>query len=268
MRKYSKMSDVSNDMLRNEVRKKYAETAGSEGCCGPSCCSGAGAAADEVSATLGYTASELADLPDGSNLGLGCGNPVAIASLEEGETVLDLGSGAGIDCFLSSAKVGENGRVIGIDMTPEMVSKSRLGAEEGGFTNVEFRLGEIEHIPSADDSVDVVISNCVINLSPDKQQVFREVYRVLKPGGRLAVSDIVAIEEMPDNIRNDVEAYSGCIAGAILVPEIENMLTGAGFTDVSIQLKEESMEMIKSWFSDLGTERYVRSAYIEARKQQ
>jgi ubiquinone/menaquinone biosynthesis C-methylase UbiE len=261
------MSDVSNDRLKNEVRKKYAEAAGSEGCCGPSCCSEAGPVAGEVSAILGYTASELADLPEGSNLGLGCGNPVAIASLEEGETVLDLGSGAGIDCFLSTAKVGETGKVIGIDMTPEMVSKSRLGAEEGGFSNVEFRLGEIEHIPAADNSVDVVISNCVINLSPDKQQVFREVYRVLKPGGRLAVSDVVALEKMPDNIRNDMEAYSGCIAGAALVPQIKNMLTGAGFSDVSIQIKDESMEMIKSWFPDLGAERYVRSAYIEARKQ-
>ncbi|MCK4549583.1 MAG: arsenite methyltransferase [Candidatus Krumholzibacteria bacterium] len=261
------MSNVSKDKLRNQVRKKYAEAAESKGCCGPSCCSEAGPVADEVSTFLGYTAVELADLPEGSNLGLGCGNPVAIASLEEGDTVLDLGSGAGIDCFLSSAKVGGSGRVIGIDMTPEMISKSRFGAEEGGFTNVEFRLGEIEHIPAADNSVNVVISNCVINLSPDKQQVFREVYRVLKPGGRLAVSDIVAIEEMPDNIRSDAEAYSGCIAGAILVPEIENMLAGAGFSDISIQIKKESMEMIKSWFSDLGAERYVRSAYIEARKK-
>jgi arsenite methyltransferase len=260
------MSDPRAAELRDEIRRKYAEAACSDGCCRPSCRSQPGPEADEAAAAIGYTAEELAALPEGGNLTLGCGNPTAIAAMKKGETVLDLGSGAGIDCFLSSARVGPTGRVIGVDMTPEMIGRARREAEEGGFGNVEFRLGEIEHIPAADSSVDIVISNCVINLSTDKEQVFREVYRVLRPGGRLAVSDIVAIREMPDRIRNDARAYSGCIAGAIRVERIEGMLEDAGFSDISIEIDEESAGTIKSWFEDLGADELVRSASIEAGK--
>jgi ubiquinone/menaquinone biosynthesis C-methylase UbiE len=199
-------------------------------------------------------------------MGLGCGNPAAIASIQAGETVVDLGSGGGFDCFLAARQVQEHGKVIGVDMTPQMISKARKNAHEAGYTHVEFRLGEIEFLPIADKTVDVIISNCVINLSPDKKQVFQEVFRVLKNGGRLAVSDVVASCEIPEDIRNDLHLYSGCIAGASAVNELEAILRSVGFEEVSIQPKDDSKEFIKDWAPGRKVEDYVVSATIEARK--
>ncbi len=211
---------------------KIAETNGSC-CCGSSssCCGGTRSAA-EASQKLGYNAEDLANIPKDANLGLGCGNPTAFASLREGETVLDLGSGAGIDCFMSARKVGEKGQVIGVDMTPEMIKKARQNAEKGNYRNVEFKLGEIENLPVADNSVDVVISNCVINLSPDKKKVFQEVFRVLKPGGRIMVSDMVLLKELSAELKRSFEAYVACIAGAILKEEYLNLIKAVGFREV------------------------------------
>ncbi len=222
--------------IKKVVREGYAEIAKREtSCCGPvsSCCGGPDVTQD-IGKSIGYSEQELNAVPEGSNLGLGCGNPVALASLKEGDAVLDLGSGAGFDCFLAANKVGKEGKVIGVDMTPEMIDKARENAIKANYENVEFRLGEIENIPAADNSVDVVISNCVINLSPDKRRVFEEAFRVLKPGGRLMVSDIVLIKELPDFIRNSVEAYVGCISGAIMKREYIGAIRGAGFREVKV----------------------------------
>ena len=259
-------TDNEKDHFRDEIRKRYAETADSCGCAGASCCSSTGAEAAEVSEKLGYSKDELEALPVDSNMGLGCGNPIAIASLKEGETVVDLGSGGGIDCFLASLKVGDTGHVIGIDMTPQMLSKARQAVEEGGFVNVDFRLGEIEHLPIANGTVDVIISNCVINLSPDKPQVLRDAYRVLKDGGRIAISDVVTIGDLPESVSNDLNAYAGCIAGSVSVSLYEEMLKEAGFSKVEICINEASGEFIKDWFPGTGVEEYVRSATIEAVK--
>lgn len=199
-------------------------------------------------------------------MGLGCGNPRAIAALKPEEVVLDLGSGGGFDAFLAAREVGDRGRVIGVDMTPQMISKARNNADKGEFTNTEFRLGEIEHLPVADGSVDVIISNCVINLSPDKPQVFREAFRVLKAGGRLALSDTVALVELPAELKNDPKLYAGCMAGALLVKDLEEMLVTAGFDQIKITLKDESREFIKDWAPGLGVEDYILSAYIDAVK--
>lgn len=220
----------------------------------------------KVSQGLGYSAEETNAVPDGANLGLGCGNPQAIAALNPGETVLDLGSGAGFDSFLAARAVGPTGRVIGVDMTPEMVSKARKNQANGGYENVEFRLGEIESLPVADSTVDVIISNCVINLSPDKPRVFREAFRVLKPGGRVAVSDIVAIAPIPEELRKDWELYTGCVAGASLVDDLKAMLKETGFTNIRIVRKGESREIISGWFPGRKAEDYVTSASIEAVK--
>jgi SAM-dependent methyltransferase len=189
---------------------------------------------DDVSRAIGYSDADLQAVPDGANLGLGCGNPVALASLKAGETVLDLGSGAGFDCFLAADRVGPTGKVIGVDMTPEMLQRARGNARKGGYANVEFRLGEIEHLPLADGSVDAVISNCVINLSPDKPEAFREAYRALRPGGRLMVSDVVLLRELPDAVRESLEAYVACVAGASLRDEYLDAIRGAGFQDIRI----------------------------------
>lgn len=221
--------------IKKKVREGYAEVAKKGGsCCAPSSCCGSGDLAQTVSKAIGYTDKELKSVPGDSNLGLGCGNPIALASLVEGETVLDLGSGAGFDCFLAANKVGNTGKVIGVDMTPEMVEKARENAARSDYENVEFRLGEIENIPAADNSVDVIISNCVINLSPDKKRVFGEAFRVLKPGGRLMVSDIVLLKELPDFIRNSIAAYVGCISGAMLKEEYTEAIEEAGFSAVEI----------------------------------
>ncbi len=222
--------------LRKSVRERYGKIARQgTSCCGPaaSCCAPAGTA-DRIGRAAGYTEADLKSVPDGANLGLGCGNPVALASLREGETVLDLGSGAGFDCFLAAKRVGGGGRVIGVDMTPEMLERARANAREGGYGNVEFRLGEIENLPVADGSVDVVISNCVINLSPDKERVFREAFRVLKPGGRLMVADMVLLRELPDAIKKSMEAYTACIAGAETRERYLSLISGAGFDDVTV----------------------------------
>ena len=222
--------------IRKAVRKGYAKIAKQDSsCCSPavSCC-GSANLAQNIGRDIGYTEEELKAVPEGANLGLGCGNPVALASLKEGETVLDLGSGAGFDCFLAADKIGENGRIIGVDMTPEMIEKGRENARKGNYTNVEFRLGEIENLPVADNSVDVVISNCVINLAPDKSRVFREAFRVLKPSGRLMVSDIVLLKELPDFIKNSIEAYIGCLSGAMMRDEYIGAIKAVGFQDVRI----------------------------------
>jgi len=222
--------------IKKVVRKGYAEIAKKESsCCAPAdTCCGSADLAQSISKTIGYSDEELTSVPEGANLGLGCGNPVALASLVEGETVLDLGSGAGFDCFLAASKVGGRGKVIGVDMTPEMIDKARENARKGNYENIEFRLGEIENIPAADNSVDAVISNCVINLSPNKKRVFAEAFRVLKPGGRLMVSDIILLKELPDFIKNSIEAYVGCISGAMMKDEYIEAIREAGFGKVKI----------------------------------
>ncbi|OFW57367.1 MAG: arsenite S-adenosylmethyltransferase [Candidatus Solincola sediminis] len=227
---------MQDEAIRKRVREGYGAIAKSESsCCGSSksCCSGP-SLAEEVSRKIGYNDEEIEGVPEGANLGLGCGNPVALASLEEGETILDLGSGAGFDCFLAANKVGETGKVIGVDMTAEMLEKARNNARNSGYSNVEFRLGEIEHLPVADNSVDVIISNCVINLSPDKATVFNEAFRVLKPGGRLMVSDIVLEGELPDVVRESAAAYVGCISGAVLKKDYLSLIENAGFSEVEV----------------------------------
>ena len=224
------------EKIKKLVREGYAQIAKSESsCCTPvSTCCGTGNLAQTISRAIGYSDEELESVPEGANLGLGCGNPVALASLAQGETVLDLGSGAGFDSFLAANKVGQGGRVIGVDMTPEMITKARANAQKGGYKNVEFRLGEIENIPCADNSVDVIISNCVINLSPDKKKVFKEAFRVLKPGGRLMVSDIVLLRELPDFIKQSAAAYVGCISGALPKNDYLGAIAQAGFQEVRI----------------------------------
>ncbi len=227
---------MKEEKIKKVVREGYAEIAKRENsCCGPvSSCCGSPDVIQDSSKEIGYSEEELKAVPEGSNLGLGCGNPVALASLKEGDTVLDLGSGAGFDCFLAAKKVGKAGKVIGVDMTPEMIDKARENAKKANYENVEFRLGEIENIPVADNSVDVVISNCVINLSPEKRRVFKEAFRVLKPGGRLMVSDIVLMKELPDFIKNSVEAYIRCISGAIIKKQYIGAIREAGFREVKV----------------------------------
>lgn len=227
---------MEKEEIKKVVREGYAKIAKQESsCCVPanSCC-GSTDLAQDISKSIGYTEEELKAVPEGANLGLGCGNPVALASLKEGETVLDLGSGAGFDCFLAADRVGKNGRVIGVDMTPEMVEKARGNARKSNYTNVEFRLGEIENLPVADNSVDIVISNCVINLAPDKRKVFSEAFRVLKPGGRLMISDIVLLKALPDFIKDSIEAYIGCLSGAIMRDEYLEAIKASGFQEVGI----------------------------------
>jgi len=224
-----KMTDME---IKRAVRQNYAEVAREAGsCCGPSA---KPKALGKVSKTIGYSDEDLKSVPDGANMGLGCGNPTAIASLRKGETVLDLGSGGGFDCFIAADKVGGKGRVIGVDMTPEMIEKARENAMKGGYKNVEFRLGEIENLPAADNSVDVIISNCVINLAPNKRRVFEEVYRVLRPGGRVMIADVVLLKKLPEEIMNSVSAYTGCVAGAAMKDEYIRIVKKAGFEDVKI----------------------------------
>ena len=264
---------VSDDALRGQVRDAYAQVARADdagegtgtaaGCCGVSDDAGINTL---ISTRLGYAAEDLASVPSGADLGLGCGNPKAIAALKPGEVVVDLGSGAGFDCFLAAHEVGPTGRVIGVDMTPDMVSKARGNASRGHFAHVEFRLGEIEHLPVADGVADVIISNCVINLSPDKPQVFREAFRVLKPGGRLAISDVVATAELPQAMRDDLALVAGCIGNAAPLADLEAAMRDAGFAEVRIAPKDSSREFIKDWAPGRGVEDYVQSATLEAVK--
>jgi SAM-dependent methyltransferase len=260
---------------RQVVRERYARIASSgtgetegSGCCATDECR-AGETAEEAAETaeqLGYSRREVESVDGEANLGLGCGNPRAIASLEEGETVLDLGSGAGFDCFLAAREVGEAGRVVGVDMTPEMVEKARENAAENGSDAVEFRLGEIEHLPVADASVDVIISNCVVNLSPDKPQVFRESFRVLRPGGRLAISDVVLTADVPEGIRADPDSVASCVAGASTVDRLREILTEVGFEQVDISPKEDSDRFISEWDDERDVSDFLVSASITGRK--
>ena len=261
------MNDVKHDEIRQAVRQQYGQVAESEGCgCGPACCGETTTSAAVLSQALGYSADETALVPDGANMGLGCGNPQAIANLKSGETVLDLGSGGGFDCFLAARQVGDSGHVIGVDMTPAMVSKARANADKGGYRNVEFRLGEIENLPVADATVDAIMSNCVINLSPNKPRVFADAYRVLKSGGRLAISDVVAFAELPADIRRDMTLFTGCMAGASLITEVEDMLKAAGFQQIRVAPKDESKTFIRDWAPGTAVTDYVVSATIEAIK--
>jgi SAM-dependent methyltransferase len=264
--------------IKDLVRARYGGIASATAstCCAPStaCCGPAEVASpgaetqrfDTQAIRMGYSAAELQAVPEGANLGLGCGNPQAIAALRPGEVLVDLGSGAGFDCLLAARQVGATGRVIGVDMTHEMLRKARKNAARVGEAGVEFRLGEIEHLPVADNTADVIISNCVINLVPDKAQVFREAFRVLKPGGRLAIADVVNIVPLPAELAADKALLCGCVAGAASPAAIEDFLRAAGFVDVSIHVKPESREYVATWAAGRGIEDYVCSATIEARK--
>jgi len=300
------METTNQDKIRQTVRESYGKVAkaGSassgesrtESCCGPSgisaetnpatsCCGpsniseesspgtqcGCGDSdftLEQVSTALGYSKKDSESVPEGSNMGLGCGNPVAMASLKPGETVVDLGSGGGFDCFLAAKEVGETGKVIGVDMTPEMVSKARKNAGKVGADNVEFRLGEIEHLPVADNSADIIMSNCVINLSPDKLSVFRDAYRILKPGGRLSLSDILATAPLPEEIQKDLALVAACVGGAATITDTEQLLMEAGFQDIKIKPKDNSRELIQNWNPTKSENPgdYIVSAYIEAVK--
>ena len=263
----------SSDDIRNHVRESYAKVADASNneeasgivssCCGVS---------DDIdintlnSLRLGYSNTDLDNVPGGADMGLGCGNPRAIAGLSHGEIVIDLGSGGGFDAFLAAREIGETGKVIGVDMTPTMISKARSNAEKANFENVEFRLGEIEHLPIADNTADVIISNCVINLSPNKQQVFSDAFRVLKSGGRLAISDVVASCEMPEEMKNDPALYAGCMAGASLIDDLKEILKISGFKEIKITPKDDSKDFIKDWAPDTNVTDYVLSAHIEGVK--
>jgi arsenite methyltransferase len=266
-------------MDENEVKKTVQAAYGLIAQSGTSCCSGGcGGDTSALARSLGYSENELALLPDGANLGLSCGNPTALASIREGEVVLDLGSGAGFDCFVVSPRVGSSGKVIGVDMTPAMLEKARENAKKGNFANVEFRLGEIENLPVADSSVDVVISNCVINLSPNKKRVFQEIHRALKPGGRIAISDMALLKELPGKIRQSVEAYVGCIAGAIVVDEYKRLVEASGLKDIKVTISGASScfapdtvdpiakKVLDQLDKDESLEDFAVSIYVEANK--
>lgn len=263
----SKTTLPDNDQIRTFVRERYgaiAEQADEScGCSGTGCCGGS---KENYGEKLGYSAAELAAAPAGADLGLGCGNPLAIASIKPGETVLDLGSGAGFDCFLAARQLNGTGQVIGVDMTASMITKARANLAKSGFNNVEFRLGEIEALPVADATVDLILSNCVINLSPEKGRVFREAFRVLKPGGRLAIADIVATKPLPEQLKSKLASIGACIGGATLIDELRRLLAEAGFAQVEIVPKENSRDYIRQWTEDTSAGDYVVSALITAYK--
>jgi len=243
--------------VKKIVRERYGRVAKEESsCCSSAACCAGGDVKGQLSASIGYSEDELKSLPKGANLGLGCGNPTAFASLKKGEIVMDLGSGAGIDCFLAAKKVGPSGRVIGVDMTAEMLEKAKENARKGGYKNVEFRLGEIENLPAADGSVDVIISNCVINLSPDKKQVFKEAFRVLKPGGRIMVSDLVILKSLPEPVKKSVEMYVGCVAGALLKKDYLDAIRKAGFEKIDVM--DESLYPMEFIISERDTLKQLR----------
>ncbi len=262
------MSNISDKEIKKAVKDRYGDIARERS----SCCGGNTIdpfeliQPDKQSSLMGYSAEELTSVPSGANMGLGCGNPQAIAALKPGEVVLDLGSGAGFDSFLAARQVGEGGKVIGVDMTPGMINRAEENAKKGSFNNVEFRLGEIEKMPVEDNSIDIILSNCVINLSPDKPAVFKEAYRVLKPGGRLAISDMVASVELPPEIREDLSLHSACVAGALPVEDLKQILIEAGFREIQINPKGERQEFISKWTPGIPIEDYVLSATIEVYK--
>lgn len=270
-----KAEETNKNTVRDAVRERYADLASKGSSC---CCDRTANDIDpavltrktgyDESLRLGYTEDDLAAAPEGANLGLGCGNPQAIAALKPGEVVVDLDAGAGFDCFLAARAVGPTGHVIGVDMTPEMVTKARENAAKSDYGNVEFRLGEIEHLPVADGTADVIISNCVINLSPDKPAVYADAFRVLKPGGRLAVSDVVATAVLPPEWRHDMRLMSACIAGASTVSEVKDMLRATGFVDINVEPKDQSREFIQEWQPGRKLDDYVLSASITAKKPQ
>jgi len=248
--------------IRDTVRDHYAKVAQSEA----ACCEKDTSCGCSISEQIGYSKEDLASLPEEAEMGLGCGNPISFAELKTGEVVLDLGSGGGVDCLLASRIVGATGKVIGVDMTPEMISKARKNAASGNYQNVEFRLGEIEHLPAGDNTVDAVISNCVINLSPSKLQVYKEAYRVLKPGGRFAVADMVALQPLPQDLKNDLAAYTGCIAGAEPVSQLQTWLAEAGFENVQILVRQRSREFIQGDTGVGKLDDYIASADVTAFK--
>jgi SAM-dependent methyltransferase len=268
------MSSAKDEVIRNSVKERYGEIARNkehESGHPSSCCGNVIDPFDLIhpqvqSTQMGYSAEQISSVPVDAVMGLGCGNPQAIAALQPGEVVLDLGSGAGFDCFLAARQVGETGKVIGIDMTPDMIKRARENAAKGAYSNVEFRLGEIENMPVDGNCIDVILSNCVINLSPDQGAVYKEAYRVLKPGGRLAISDMVASGEMPAEIREDLDLHSSCVSGALQIDELVQILTEAGFREIKINPKDESREFIKKWTPGIPIEEYVLSATIEAIK--
>ncbi|MBL9189717.1 MAG: arsenite methyltransferase [Opitutaceae bacterium] len=276
---------IDPELIRAHVRDRYgaiAEEAGSDCGCGPACCTAEAPKPDEAACCapscctapagtshagqFGYSAEEVAAVPAGADLGLGCGNPLALASIKRDETVLDLGSGAGFDCFLAARQLQGTGRVIGVDMTAAMVAKARANAGKSEWRNVEFRLGEIEALPVADASVDLILSNCVINLSPEKERVFREAARVLKPGGRLALADIVATRAVPEALRGKLAAIGACVGGAALLPDLRAMLAAAGFANIEIKLREQSRALINEWVDADEAGAYLVSALITAHK--
>jgi len=282
-----RMKTRDKEEIRQAVRDSYGKIArlGTKvtglipavSCCGEpgisdakrssaSCCRAGEFTPEEMSKAMGYSKDDLERTPEGANLGLGCGNPVALASLKPGETVVDLGCGGGFDCFLAVNEVGKDGKVIGVDMTPDMIRKARKIAQEANIDNVEFRLGEIEHLPVADNSADIIMSNCVINLSPDKQRVYKDAFRALKPGGRLAISDILATRELPVEIKNDLALHSACIGGAATIASTVTMLEQTGFRDITIDAREESKKIINEWMPGRNFGDYIVSADIEAKK--
>ena len=264
--------------IKESVKEAYGKIARAQGGCGCGPAGACGTDTGQFAKSIGYTAEELNNIPKEANLGLSCGNPTTLASLKKGEVVLDRGSGAGFDCFLAAARVGKEGSIIGIDMTPDMIKKAKDNAKKNGIENVDFRLGDIEKLPVDDNSVDVVISNCVINLSIDKQQVFQEIYRVLKPGGRIAISDIALKKELPAKIRENVVAYIGCVGGAVLIDEYKKVVVGSGLKDVKITVKGTSNcagpdtkdPISKVALDSLGENEsiddYVASMYVEGHK--
>jgi len=283
------MDKATKEVIRQAVRDRYGKIAKANSevpgksiigsCCGESktaagnnsaasCCGGSDVTSEQMSTLMGYSKQDFVGVPEGANMGLGCGNPVALATLQTGETVVDLGSGGGFDCFLAAKQVGETGRVIGVDMTPDMLSKARKNAEKMQTENVEFRLGEIEHLPVADNSADIIMSNCVINLSPDKLSVYRDAYRILKPGGRLAISDIVAIAPLPEEIQQNLALVSACVGGAATIDDTVDMLAEVGFENITITPKDQSRELISEWTAGdrKNAGDHVVSAYIEATK--
>ena len=283
------METIDKEKIKEAVRESYGNVAkaGSvsignsptASCCGPSdgsaetnaaasCCGGPEVTPEQMSTVMGYSKEDIVGVIEGANMGLGCGNPVALASLKPGETVVDLGSGGGFDCFLAAKQVGETGQVIGVDMTPEMITKARINTEKMATKNVEFRLGEIEYLPVADNSADLIMSNCVINLSPDKLSIYREAYRILKPGGRLSISDVLATAKLPDEVQKNLALVAACVGGAATIEDTEKILKEAGFQNIKIKAHDNSRNLIREWDPDKSENAvdYVVSAYIEAVK--